>query len=324
MRGGTTDRRRTCLIVTFLRVENFQNLLNKCKHANIERVYIAIDGPRNQNEYNIQSQYDQILLQYREFFDVKIWRRQNNLGIGLSIVTAIDWYFRNEDYGIILEDDLEISDSFFDFMFDGLSYFEQDRRISMISGDRFFSPMPYSENISFTNYPQTWGWGTWKIEWKSMRQIYEVIPKFSPHSPFKVYSFWLLGYLRVLSRKVDTWDIPLGYYMLKNNMYSVLPPKNLVSNVGFDLYSSHTTTNEFPLNIPRFEIPNYNFSNSISIQETSFYNVRLEKFVFKIKFLHNISYTKFIVQSFLRNLFHSKSNDFYAFKSSLDKITIPD
>ena len=44
--------------------------------------------------------------------NVTIKKSSKNLGCGLGPVSATNWFFENEDYGIILEDDLVPDKSF--------------------------------------------------------------------------------------------------------------------------------------------------------------------------------------------------------------------
>ena len=66
--------------------------------------------------------------------DVKHLYRDTNLGCGLAVSTAIDWFFSYEEEGIILEDDCLPSDSFFHFCDFMLDYHRNDQNIFLIGG----------------------------------------------------------------------------------------------------------------------------------------------------------------------------------------------
>ena len=75
-----------------------------------KRLYIAIDFGKDNIVASSQIEYDSLEIRYENKFErFKIWRRTENLGVAVSVITALDWFFKNEDSGAILEDDLEIS-----------------------------------------------------------------------------------------------------------------------------------------------------------------------------------------------------------------------
>ena len=49
--------------------------------------------------------------------EVKTLFRDKNLGCKYAVSSAIDWFFENEEMGIILEDDCLPSQSFFWYLF---------------------------------------------------------------------------------------------------------------------------------------------------------------------------------------------------------------
>ena len=65
-----------------------------------------------------------------------------------------------------------------------------------------------------------------------------------------VSNFWQIGALRAKKGLVDAWDIPLAEVMRRLRKLSVVPPVNLVRNVGFSKLASNTKTQNYPLDLP--------------------------------------------------------------------------
>jgi hypothetical protein len=279
-----------CLILAYSRVQGVKNLLDQCLSNGVNTIYVAIDGPRSEIDKINQRGIRELVDEYSSTTDVpiRVWQREQNLGVAVAIITAIDWFFESEPQGIILEDDLLVRSDFFDFVANGLTEFVEDSSVWTISGNQFFPDNFAPSRISWSHYPLIWGWGTWAEKWIEMRSHLladKQLPGFLSFDP--VATFWTVGGNRVLNGLVDTWDIPLAGEMKRLRKYSVLPPVNLVSNIGNDSAASHTSNSEFPMELPVCQIElNLDFGNSNRKAIAKKMDALLESRVFKVKRRH--------------------------------------
>jgi len=215
-----------------------------------------------------------------------IWERTENLGIAVSVITAIDWFFSHEHQGVILEDDLEFSDSFIEYSSSALSFFADNMDIQIISGNRY--DVNRSNVPVLVSYPQTWGWATWRDRWLQIRKDLEQLPdKRVSASNSAVWNFWQIGHARVWAGFIDTWDLLVAFSILRRGKYCLLPPVNLVSNVGNDAHSTHTKDASFPINYPIMEIdPSIINFSTVELCSDTIANNFLERKVFRIKKRH--------------------------------------
>lgn len=273
------------LIVGFIRVDGIQTLLNSLQVSQISKIYLAIDGPRISEDQRSQ----EILIEFARAFareknlPISIWQRKCNLGIAVSIISAIDWFFFFESFGAILEDDLVVGKDFLHFILKTKSILEFQNSVMMVSGNQFFSDYD-STRLMATRYPQIWGWATTREKWKVLRNgllEQEQVTFRDFISPRR--SFWAIGAKRALVGKLDTWDVPIAKYMRFNSKLCLLPPRNLVSNVGYDQFASHTSLNVFPINMPIEECDvNFLELDIPSFSKIQDYDKKLEKYVFKL------------------------------------------
>jgi hypothetical protein len=279
-----------CLILAYSRVQGVKNLLDQCLSNGVSRIYVAIDGPRSEIDKINQRGIRELVDKYSSTTDVpiRVWQREQNLGVAVAIITAIDWFFESEPQGIILEDDLLVGSDFFDFVARGLDEFRNDASVWMISGDQFFPKDLESSKVSWSYYPLIWGWATWAEKWMEMRSHLLADKKIPGLLSFDlVTKFWSVGGNRVLKGLVDTWDIPLAGEMKRLKKYSVLPPVNLVSNIGNDLAASHTSNSAFPMGLPLCEIELLlDFDSTDREAITKKIDALLESRVFKVRRRH--------------------------------------
>jgi GR25 family glycosyltransferase involved in LPS biosynthesis len=271
-----------CLIVAYARSANVEKLIRDLHSQGVDRYYVAIDGAKSSDVAKIQEELTQKIhfLSGELNVSIKTWHRNRNLGIAVSVITALDWFFSKEEFGIIIEDDLQVSEDFVQFLKENMS--SRPSSAIMISGNKFF---PNPTDAILSSYPATWGWATWKNEWTSIRGVIVNFPLLKIRKFFSAdYQFWFLGALRVFRGKVDTWDIPLALYMKNYSRSSLLPPSNLVSNVGADDFANHTFVDNFPIGIPIGVLDSYKIDCS---QKTSKqYDRQLRKSVYQIRFRH--------------------------------------
>jgi len=285
-----------CLVIAFSRLEGIQRLIDSIDPAEIEVLYIAIDGPTSVEIEDIQTKIVCLIDSYctTNSIPVKIWQRDRNLGVAVAIISALDWFFSHEDFGIILEDDLVIDGDFIKFALENQFQLNNDE-VLLISGDQFDQSGLLKTERNWTNYPLIWGWATSQSKWREMRHgILHAKPHLFRRPLSKVENFWRVGTLRVRSREIDTWDIPLVYFMLQTGKLCLTPNKNLVSNLGNDQFASHTDLDVFPLNLPIEKLDVTNVISAPKMNKIRSYNCFLEKRVFKIRAKHSLLYVYFL------------------------------
>jgi len=172
----------------------------------------------------------------------------------LAMSSAISWAFEQAEQLIILEDDCLPNPSFFGFCESLLIRYHDNPDVMMISGNNF-QPSPRSDaSYYFSRWTHIWGWATWKQAWQQFDIDVSSWPKLKEtaqlRSIFKSpveYAHWAQTLDSQHAGKIDTWDFPWAYAVWSNNGMSILPERNLVTNIGFGDDATHTTDPESKL-----------------------------------------------------------------------------
>lgn len=310
-----------CLIIAFSRTAGIERLLASLNPSEISELFVVIDGPTSPTVESVQTEIRSILELYstRNSLALKIWQRTENLGVAKGIISAIDWFFSFVDYGVILEDDLEVGKDFFKFAAENRDLLDSFDDLLLISGNQFHQNYRSSSNLNWTNYPLIWGWATTRKKWNEMRLgILDITLDLKTGIFSKVTNFWRVGALRVRALEVDTWDIPLANYMLSHKKLCLTPNVNLVSNRGVDEFAAHTTTNHFPLNLPIDTLNSLVVSDFPNERDVELCNNFLEKSVFKIKTRHRFVYCYFLISNHFRPTRNCKG-----LSQALSRVEIP-
>lgn len=240
------------LIIGFNRPDFFERCLEKVMAEGPTILYIHIDGPRTREDHLAQQQMAKFVQNCPTGLNIHFRQLETNLGCGKAVNEAIDWLFEHEEAGIILEDDLLPGHDFFLFVEAGLVIYKDDDRVGQIGG---YNPLAWLSR--FRNHstqavpspkPWSWGWGTWSNRWHSYRSSpagqddnhrQHNLAKIEKQIPL-TYQEVFSGKLAVERGDLDTWDYAWAFEFFARGWVCVLPPVNLVQNIGFDNRSTHT------------------------------------------------------------------------------------
>ena len=279
------------LVLAYIRPEMTMRLLQLLLDLGITKIYISMDGPRN--DFDAKKQIS-LIEDIERLFSKKpaFWKIQylpKNFGVGRGVLAGLDWFFNNEDYGIVIEDDLEFGEDFLSFCANHLLNLDELDDIWMISGMQVLDE--YSKNGSpiLSGYPMIWGWATTANKWRKIRNASS---KQEILSPMKFGSrrsyFWNRGFARVQKGKLDTWDLPLVLTFLSNKKLCLISSENLVKNLGYDEKASHTEGLIFPLNHPIQKLENRSNFDVKELGHSKNYDALLEKRVFNFRKMHSL------------------------------------
>ena len=124
------------LFLVFNRPEKTQKVFEQIKILKPKYFYVAADGPRKSKPEEFQKcdEVRKIVGAIDWDCEPKYLLRNENLGCSKAVVSAIDWFFQNEENGIILEDDCLPDYSFFTYCSELLDKYKDQNQIMMISG----------------------------------------------------------------------------------------------------------------------------------------------------------------------------------------------
>ncbi len=251
------------LFLVFNRLDTTKQVFNAIREAKPPSIYIASDGPRkfkNKEQEKVNSVREYILNHIDWECEVKTLFRDENLGCKIAVSSAINWFFENEEMGIILEDDCLPSQSFFWFCEEMLIKYKNDTRIWHIGGTNPIDKELTSNSYYISKYNRIWGWATWRRAWMN----YDVTINFWPNIKQSKILFDLLTkkeallfektFDQVYKGTIDTWDYQWFLIRLLNGK-AIIPNTNLVSNLGFREDATHTVDKDSALsNLPQGEM----------------------------------------------------------------------
>lgn len=230
------------LLLVFNRLDTTQQVFQAIRQAKPPKLYIAADGARDNradDDQKVQAVREYVTKNIDWECDVKTLFREKNYGCRLAVSSAIDWFFENEEMGIILEDDCLPSQSFFWFCEEMLNEYKNEESIYGISGSGRVTQFKKLEaDYTFLKYPEIWGWATWRRVWNQYDVQMKDWPEYRKNKLSEISSlketkrFWDHGIEDVFQGNTDTWDVQFCFQILKNKGKFIIPQWNLIENIG--------------------------------------------------------------------------------------------
>lgn len=265
------------LFLIFNRPALTKQVFSAIRDAKPTKLYIAADGPRHDKEGELENCLEARSIALNIDWDCKVETlfRDVNLGCGKGVSSAITWFFENEPEGIILEDDCLPAPDFFPFCTEMLERYRDDKRIMSVGGSNLVpAHMRSTEySYSFSNHNNIWGWASWRRAWSlydyemsDYRKIMELGYLKNNFSSEYESDYFLWVFERTFLIPSITWDYQWEFIRRINSGLTILPQKNLISNLGFGEDATHTTNPEdkssrlklehleFPLTHPEYLI----------------------------------------------------------------------
>lgn len=228
--------------LVFNRPDTTEQVFAAIRQARPEMLLVVADGPRpdRSGEAEACAQVRAIVAQVD--WPCKVLRNYSveNLGCKQRIASGLDWVFREVEDAIILEDDCLPHPSFFSFCEKLLEFYRDDERVMMIGGTNYLiDRLQVPESYVFSRYFPIWGWASWRRAWQHYDLAMGDWPRL--RSEGQLRGFYADNYMRrfltatfdaAYSGRINTWDSQWFFSCLFNNGLSIIPRRNLISNIG--------------------------------------------------------------------------------------------
>ena len=246
------------LLVAFNRPESTRRVLEALATAGVNRLYVSLDGPREGRPDEAARCAEVVdLIENEVWADQVIMRRSpHNLGCRDGVTAGLDWFFELETEGIVLEDDCLPGEDFLPFCGQMLARYRDDHRIWQVSGTNLLGSWRPSRSDYFFGEGSIWGWATWRRAWSHRdidmqrwgdQQARDRARQFLGPIGWRSLAD---NYASVAAGEIDTWDYQWSWTRASSNGLSVIPARNLISNIGFGPDATHTVRKRWPAEMP--------------------------------------------------------------------------
>lgn len=231
------------LLVAFNRPAETAKVFEAIRKVRPARLYIAADAPRpnREDDDKLCGEVKSIVSAIDWPCTVKHLYQEKNLGCRFGPVAAMDWFFENEECGIVLEDDCLPKEDFFTFCTEMLERYNNDDRIFAICGRNPLGKAEVNSSYLFSRTFKEWGWASWRRAWKHNKVDVATFDKAVEENIFeRLYEDKVMAKYLYDTNKIVHYDQHVAWdYVWQFNIFSqhglvVVPAVNLVENIGLN------------------------------------------------------------------------------------------
>lgn len=240
------------LIIGFNRPEKLVNIIKILEEIQPNKVYFSIDGPRENYHADTKNVLASRALVNKITWDceVKTNFSEKNYGVGLWPKLSIDWIFSREEFALILEDDVEISTSFYKFCQKLImqEYFSDEVFAicawnivdvsSRYTKYHYFRTKYFSGGGGWATSKEMWSQYSHQIEELGIMRFWKII-RFNDFnilmSLYLIYNFYMIRYSRL-----KAWDYQVLNLCMNKSLINIIPVLNMSQNTGVGEKATHT------------------------------------------------------------------------------------
>ena len=185
------------LVLAFNRADHVSEAMKAIRDYQPDRLYLECDGPREAKE----GEEEKVKATRKAMLDAVDWPcevktlfREQNMGCAHAVNDAITWFFENEEYGIICEDDIILGQDFFKFCEIILPRYAKEERIMSISAQNRSMRNDINNTYVYSYNYDCWGWASWRRAWNKMDMSMSRMPEITRSAMIRRYG--LIGGLK--------------------------------------------------------------------------------------------------------------------------------
>ncbi len=269
------------LLFTYKRSYHTERVVDSLKNNTIlpSKLFVFQDGLKDKEDVFEWNKVNSFIKKI-DWCDKEIIVSKTNQGLANSILSGINYVFREYDAVIVLEDDCVPAANFINFMYQCFEKYKNTHQIYSVSG------YAYPIEIKKDNYDiygcgriSSWGWGTWKDRWIVYKKDYEFIKKMKQEKmASKNLAIWgkdleemLVGNVRGIC---DSWAVFWALTVISKGGICINPYESLIENIGLDGSGVHCrATDKFDVKIDTRRKKEFNLPEQIG-----FLNETMEAF----------------------------------------------
>jgi hypothetical protein len=252
------------ILFTYKKIETLKKTLNGLlsnRECILTDLIIYSDGPASIKDHTEVQIVRDYLSTVSGFKSCNVIHRNRNYGLAQNIFTGVSEVLRSSNAAIVLEDDIVVNEYFLSFMNKGLSFYENDLKVSSVSGISYFEEYDQQHLLPETFFirgADCLAWGTWTDRWEGFElepsALMAMIRMTGQQKDFDrggCYPFFRM--LRsVANKKLSSWAVCWYAYNFLKQKYILFPRKSFAQHIGTLAESEnyHSAGSVDPLLVP--------------------------------------------------------------------------
>ena len=232
------------LVLAFNRADHVIEAMKAISLYRPEKLYLECDGART----HVVGEKEAVEATQKAMIDAVDWPcevktlfRKENLGCANAVYDAISWFFKQEEYGVICEDDIVLGLDFFRLCEDLLPRYANNDNVMQIVAMNHSQRADISNSYVYCTREDCWGWASWARAWKRMDMTMSATPqmtckflirKLGLFQGFMMKYYFNEAYQMIKENRYNSWATRWMLSVLVNDGLVIKPGVNLAINIG--------------------------------------------------------------------------------------------
>lgn len=240
------------LIIGYNRPDFLKRRFLEVSKTEVKKIYISVDGGPESATPEMVNLLRNVHNYFKDTQEIIVVHHESNLGLTNHISQAVSEVFKENNFLVIVEDDVILSNNFYNNMLNGLNFLSSKKAIGLVCS---FSPISVKQNKIFKNkwrntiYFSCWGWACSKETWQlysnniSKNNLDESLKNSIAWKKLNLEQkqIWLARFKKVALNPSYTWDIQMQFSSFVHNFTNISPLFRFIGNEGFsDFRAVHT------------------------------------------------------------------------------------
>lgn len=224
------------VLFAYARPGHLSQVLNALQTDQVPLIYVFSDGPRTPDKGKAVAEVRE-LLHAIDWCEVRLTEREQNLGLGRSILSGVSEVLESHNSAIVVEDDLICVPGTYNYLCAALEYYQDDPRVMSVTGWTHprVTPPELHEQPYFDGRAECWIWGTWARAWQGMDRPAAALMHECRAKGLDIYRYGAdLEEMAQKELKWNIWAVRFLYWHILNGGLCLRPPHSMVEHIGFD------------------------------------------------------------------------------------------
>ncbi len=244
-------------LFAYARPKHLRQTLDSLRANHVPLLYAFSDGPGSlENQEAVERVRS--TLRGIDWCQVILVEREENLGLGKSILAGVTEVLEKYDSLIVFEDDLICIPGTYQYLFAALTHYRDDPRVMSVTGwtHARVTPRSVTDQPYFDGRAECWSWGTWARAWQGMDQDAKTLMQLCQNRGINPYRYGAdLPAMAENELQKNIWAVRFLYLHMLNRGLCLRPPYSMVKNIGFDSLATNTANENRWSNSPLWPCP---------------------------------------------------------------------
>ena len=231
------------VLFAYARPDHLQQTLETLRANQVPLIYAFSDGPRTPDKEPSVAAVRQILRSI-DWCEVVLCEREENLGLGRSILTGVTEIFRKHDALIVFEDDLICVPGTYQYLCAALEAYWDNPLVMSVTGwtHPSVTPSNVSDRPYFDGRAECLTWGTWARVWQGMDKDAKTLMQMCEAQGIDIYRYGTdLAAMAEVELQKNIWAVRFLYLHILHQGLCLRPPHSMVEHIGFDAQATHSS-----------------------------------------------------------------------------------